>query len=290
MLIFTPSGYIIVHYTYHMQPSITVKNIRSLGPREAEFLSIMSERGGHFVHSEAVEFWGSAQMASKKLCLLRKKMWLARVERGKYMVIPLEAGVERVWSGDPYVVASSLVRPAAIAYRTAISYWRWTEGRGVPFYIQTTSRKKSAGRNLLGVQYEYVTVPPSKFFGHSAESRSGRTVLVTDREKTLIDAADDVERAGGVNEVVRAVRVGAAEISWQKLGEYGLRFPNRSALKRLGYLFEAEVPSLTGEARQMLEGWRAHLSAGVVPLQPGPAPGGRIVTRWRVRINSEPPY
>jgi len=83
------------------------KNITELGPREAEFLSqVASSNQQLFTVQNAVKFWGDVEMAWKKLRHLERKGWIARLERGKYLVIPLEAGPERRWSEDAYIVAS----------------------------------------------------------------------------------------------------------------------------------------------------------------------------------------
>jgi len=263
------------------------KNITQLGPKEAEFLSLMSTSGGQFTNEHALQFWGSREMAKKKLHQLEKRGWVARLERGKYLVIPLEAGAERRWSEEPYLVASTLVQPAAIAYWTAIRHWNWTEQIPRIIYVQTTSRKKATGRTVFGVQYQFVTVPKTKFYGHIKEWYKGKPVLITDKEKTLVDCADDVERAGTIEELAKAVKASASEISWLKLNEYVQRFPNRSAMKRLGFLFERLVTTLPDEARRVLEAWQSTLSAGVVPLQSGGRAKGRISTRWRIRMNAE---
>lgn len=73
------------------------------------------------------EYWGSSAMAWKKMRPLERKRWIIRLERGKYLVVPLEAGEHRMWCEEPYLVASTLVHPAAIAYWTAIRHWGWTE-------------------------------------------------------------------------------------------------------------------------------------------------------------------
>ena len=263
------------------------KNITQLGPKEAEFLSIMSTAGGQFTNERATEFWGSREMARKKLYQLEKRGWLARIEKGKYLVIPLEAGAERTWSEEPYLVATALVQPAAIGYWTAIRHWNWTEQIPRTIYVQTTTRKKATTQTVFGVEYQFVTVPKSKFYGHVREWYNGKSVLISDKEKTLIDCADDVDRAGTIEELAKAVKAAAIEISWLRLNEYVQRFPNRSAIKRLGFLFERLVTNPSAEAGRILEGWRTMLSAGVVPLQPGGRAMGRISTRWRIRINTD---
>ncbi|MEE9225521.1 MAG: hypothetical protein V3U68_04910 [Bacteroidota bacterium] len=235
----------------------------------------------------AAEFWGSRSLAKKKLYVLQKKGWVARIERGKYIVIPFEAGPERKWSEDSYFVASTLVRPGAIAYWSAIRHWNWTEQIPRIVYVQSTKRKSTPRRTVFGVEYEIVTVSKRKFFGHDRHWRRGTQFLVTDKEKTLIDCADDVERSGSIEELAKAVEHGSKEISWNTLNEYAERFPNGAVKKRLGYLFENLVPTLPAEARAILDHWRQTLTAGVSPMQVTGARKGKISTRWRLLVNAE---
>jgi predicted transcriptional regulator of viral defense system len=263
------------------------KNITELGPREAEFLSqVASSNQQLFTVQNAVRFWGSMEMAWKKLRHLERKGWIARLERGKYMVIPLEAGPERRWTEDAYIVANALVQPAAIAYWSAIRHWNWTEQIPRIVYVQTTKRKSASRRTVFGVLYEFVTVAKPKFFGHTKEWRGGKACLITDKEKTLIDCADDVDRSGSIEELVKAVTEGAKEISWKKLHEYAARFPNGAVKKRLGYLFETLVPKLPEEAANVLHEWQQELTAGISPLLPSGSTKGKISTRWRILINA----
>jgi predicted transcriptional regulator of viral defense system len=248
----------------------------------------MTASRGHFTSEQAAEFWGSKAKARKKVHELEKRGWVERLERGKYVVVPLDAGIERAWSEDPYLVASSLVQPAAIGYWSAIQYWNWTEQIPRVVYIQTTTRKSVNERSVLGVLYKFVTVSNRKFYGHVKEWHKGKAILISDKEKTLIDCADDVERAGTIEELAKAVKSSVDEISWKKLDEYVDRFPNGAVRKRLGFLFERLGKPLPQEAQQILKRWASSLSAGVVPLQPGGGvKGGRISTHWRVRANVE---
>ena len=263
------------------------KNISALGTREAEFLATMASSGTEVTVHDAIRFWGNSQMAWKKLRSLERKGWIARMERGKYLLVPLEAGINRSWTQDSYLVAAALVQPGAIAYWTALRHWNWTEQIPRIVYVQTTKRKSLQQRKVFGVVYEFVTVNERKFYGHTKQWRDGREILVTDKEKTLVDCADDVERAGTIEELAKAVKVAAADISWQKLDEHVRRFPNGAVKKRLGYLFETLVRSLPRQALQVLESWQEDLSAGVVLLQPSKRLTGKVVTRWRIRVNAE---
>ncbi|MFH2004853.1 MAG: hypothetical protein ABIK27_09035 [Bacteroidota bacterium] len=205
------------------------KNISELGPKEAAFLSQVASLENHqFTIKSAIAFWSSAE-----------KGWIARIERGKYFVIPLEAGPERQWSEDTYLIATASVHPAVIAYWSAIRHWNWTEQIPRIVYVQTTKRKSYRLREVFGVQYEFFTVNKRKFYGHVKEWRNGKSVLITDKEKTLVDCADDVERAGSIEELA-------------KLHEYTTKFPNGAVKKRLGYLFEKLVLNLSPEMQNIL--------------------------------------
>ena len=262
------------------------KNITELGPREAEFLaSFAAETDGKFSINEAKDFWGSPEMARKKLWRLEQKGWVVRIERGKYIIIPLEAGSKRYWSEDPYIIAKMLVEPAVVAYWSAIRYWDWTEQLPNIIFVQTTKRKKTQRRKVFGVSYEIVTVTRKKFFGYSRQWRNEVDFLVTDKEKTLIDCADDVRRSGSLEELIKAVQEAVKEISWSKLEAYSDRFPNGAVKKRLGYLFETLIPELPQDAKKLLTKWQSDLTAGISPLVPGCRKSGKISTRWRILVN-----
>ena len=67
---------------------MVIKTITQLGPREAEFLSIMAEGGGLFDSGRAVRFWKSRAMASKKggggsRDWREGSTWLFRLKRGE---------------------------------------------------------------------------------------------------------------------------------------------------------------------------------------------------------------
>jgi len=264
------------------------KNIPSLGHRENEFLmNFAGSDRNIFSFQQAAEFWGSASNTRIAIHRLTKKGWLYQIERGKYMIIPHEAGTERAWSADTYRIASEVVQPAVIAYWSAIRHWNWTEQLPRIIYVQTTMRKSKARRTILGVQYEFVKINNEKFFGNVKQWYGNRSILVTDKEKTLIDCADDVRRSGSLEELIKAVQEAAKQISWSKLEEYSQRFPNGAVKKRLGYLFEKLVPELPRTAKKLLNNWQTELTAGISPLVSGGRKSGKISKRWRILINSE---
>ena len=262
------------------------QNITGLGPKEAMFLATFASQGKRiFTVEQAREFWEDSAYATNVLGRLEAKGWLHRLERGTYMIVPLEAGPERAWSESALVIAPHLIQPAAIAYWSALHYWHMTEQVPRTVFVQSTSRKHQREKEVLGVPYRFVTVVKSKFFGVVERTLDGQPIYVTDREKTLVDAADRPELSGGVAQLAQALRGTWDDLDWQRLDDYLDRWPTGSPLKRIGYLVESlELPFPDREER--LARWRRSLSSGIIALEPGHRGSeGRIVTRWRLRVN-----
>ncbi|WP_343241278.1 type IV toxin-antitoxin system AbiEi family antitoxin domain-containing protein [Methanoculleus sp. UBA389] len=110
--------------------------------------------------------------------------FVERIERGKYLIIPL-ASEKGKYTLHEFVIASHLVRPSAIAYWSALHYHGLTEQIPMTVFVQTTARKKNNQLEVFGVDYRIVRVKPEKFFGFAKEWIEETQVTVTDREKTL---------------------------------------------------------------------------------------------------------
>lgn len=258
-----------------------------LGSKEAEFLSRLASEGQTiFTVEQARQFWGDPAHTSKVLSRLEDKGWLHRLERGVYMIIPLEAGPAREWSESALVIAPYLIQPAAIAYWSALHYWNMTEQVPRTVFVQSTRRKHRRQIEILGIPFRFVTLPESRFFGVVHRTIDGKSAYVTDREKTLLDAADRPDLSGGIGQLASALRAAWNDVEWERLDEYLARWGVGSPIKRLGYLVETlELPLPNREER--LARWQSTLTAGIALLEPGRGRSGRIVTRWRLRVNVE---
>jgi predicted transcriptional regulator of viral defense system len=205
------------------------------------------------------------------------------------MIVPLEAGVERQWTEDAFVVACFLAQPAAIAYWSAMRHWNWTAQTPQTIYVQTTRRQGEYSRIIQGVTYRFVPVIPAKFFGLRREWIGAKTFSVTEREKTLLDILDRPDLSGGMPEVLGAIRTAVSDVNWVQVDKYLKRFPNRTVLKRLGALIERlDLTIPQREAR--LARWRRRISGGISLLDPDARrTGGRIHTAWGIRMNMAVP-
>ena len=228
----------------------------------------------------------SRRRAVNLLYQLRRAGWIVSLARGTYLIVPLEAGPEAAWTEDALVIASHLAVPGAAAYWSACHYWNWTEQAPRTAFVQTAKRTSRKRRKVLGVTYEFVHVTARKFFG-TVERPAGRgRIVLTDREKSLVDALDRPDLCGGMRQVAEMLPTAAEAVRWEKVETYLDKMGSGAIYKRLGFLVETlgkrvQVPEREGR----IDAWQAHLTGGHAPLEPGGKAGGPVDSRWRVRVN-----
>jgi predicted transcriptional regulator of viral defense system len=261
------------------------RHIISLSDSEASLLTTLAARGEVFTTEDAYEELGEGRSTRDLLDRLVEKGWLERIEKGKYLIVPLEAGPDRTWSEDAHVIAGHLVRPSMVAYWSALNYWNLTEQVPRITYVQTTARKENRRPTVLGMKFRIVRVKPEKFFGGHKYHADDSPVQVTDHEKTIVDSLDRPDLSGGVAEVAKALHAGDGEFDWDRLTRYLRRFGSGAVVKRLGFLVESLDLAHPPEPERLDE-WTQLLTAGISKLDPStPREPHRIVTRWRVEVN-----
>jgi len=254
----------------------------------ARVLSELAARGQPiFDMDDFVEVLGADRVRAKKLLYqLRQSGWVSRTGRGKYSIIPLEAGPEGFWSEDAFVIACHLAQPSSVAYWSACHYWDWTEQTPRTVFVQTTMRKASTARDVPQLSYRFVQVRLHKFFGHVERTTTRGRFTITDQEKTLVDAVDHPQHCGGIRLVAAMLPEATSSLDWEKVDSYLQQLNSGAVYKRLGFLVELLGPKveLTGRDKRLLR-WRRRLTGGYAPLDPGGLAAGNLNSRWRLRLN-----
>lgn len=174
------------------------------------------------------------------LSRLEKKGWIERIEKGKYIVIPLGAEKGK-YTLHEFVLGSYLVDPCVISYWSALNYYGFTEQIPRTIFIQTTSRKKHQEVSIFGITYKTIRVKEEKIFGIEKAWFEETQINLTNREKTIIDCLDKPQHAGGIIEVAKALRT--EEYDKKILVKYAKRIHNSGVIRRLGYICDfLQVP------------------------------------------------
>ncbi|MDX9864545.1 MAG: type IV toxin-antitoxin system AbiEi family antitoxin domain-containing protein [Anaerolineaceae bacterium] len=255
----------------------------SLSKAETDFLTTFSSAGKRvFTYQQAVAYWQSKVAATNTLGRLVRKGWLQRLERGLYMIIPLEAGPKRLWSENALLLAGHLISPGAVAYWSALRFWNMTEQIPQIQFIQTTKRKRPL--TIQGTEFQFIHVVERYFFGNVTRKIEDTFIMVTDREKTLIDAASRPDLSGGIVQLAQAMKSSMNSIDWNKVEQYLEQWGGGVVAKRLGYLAETlslPIPDVDSKINR----WQNMISKGISQLEPGSGRTGPVITRWQLQIN-----
>ncbi|MFH1246841.1 MAG: type IV toxin-antitoxin system AbiEi family antitoxin [Candidatus Micrarchaeota archaeon] len=256
---------------------------KGLGSIEAEFISdLVSEGKVVFSIGELAEKTGSQIKARKMASKLAKKKWLERIARGTYLVLELGAGSKPEWTADSYGIASKLVNPYYVGYYNMLNDYGWTDQ--IPFSVTVATTKRLKNREIHGVKYIFVTITKNKFFGTITKYVRGHEIVVSDPEKTLVDAFDHPEYCGGINEVAKMLQNASAEVDWNKVVQYAEKLGNGAVFKRLGYILELMQIELDPAIMDKI---KKNISAGYSLLYPGAAKQGKYNCKWNLVLNIE---
>ena len=158
--------------------------------RNIDILKQLASKQNIFTFQDIKKISGLESNILKKILFrLQKNGWIERIEKGKYMIIPLEAKKGK-YTLNEFVIGSLLINPYCIAYWSALNYYGMTEQIPTTVFIQTTSRKKRQRLEIFGVKYKIIRLKQNKFFGQRKEWFENVQVNITDREKTIIDCLD----------------------------------------------------------------------------------------------------
>jgi predicted transcriptional regulator of viral defense system len=207
---------------------------------------------------------------------LRKKGWVRLLEKGKYVFGEIVASQPE----DSFVVAQYLVRPAVIAYRSALNHYGYTEQVSNTVYVQTTSRKTA--KRILGVQYKFVRVGVRKLFGFRTEWSGQGQYSITEPEKTIVDCFDIPDYAGGFGEAVKGLCSAYRNLNKQTLWQYADRVGNRTVMKRIACI--ADILGLIG-FEEFKRRTQANLTNAYSVFDPHSPRQGKHVSRWRLLAN-----
>lgn len=226
-------------------------NLRTLGPLEAKVVLSLRERGREAVDvSDIRTLTGPGSATRNVVQQLIRKGWLARVRRGRYLLLPPEHGPDNLGENNVLALATAAVTPSYVGWWSAASFHGFTTQVPLTAFIAVTG--KMAERELEGSTVRFVHLSKPRFFGSQLYPLYGRQVPIASPAKTLIDCLDRPALAGGVTEVVRIADRALATISAEEAVETAIRFGSKSVMQRLGALCDLVDRPLPDPARQHL--------------------------------------
>jgi len=240
--------------------------VSELSSRKINIITI--EKASKIFKIEKKELWAI-------LHRLEKKGWLERIEKGKYMVVPLHA--KEGWLEHPFILASKLVENYYISYRTALAHYGLTEQLPIYVYVATTDRKGKLEHRLQNYIFRFIRIKQEKFFGFKNEFIGNQEISIAEKEKAIIDCLDQERYSGSIIEITKAL--GNNRINLNKLKKYALKMNNFSLIRRLGYLLDLLKKDSSGLEKHIGNYRNVYLST-VLPKK-----NANVDKKWKLIVN-----
>ncbi len=257
---------------------------KTLGPRSSALWIELNERGRTtFSLRDVEEITGLRGSSARTLIYKAQRRGLiTRLRSGLYTLIPFEMGRATEYVDDPYVIAREMCEghPYFLSHASAMELHRLVTQPQFTFYVSSTMR--TPPRSVHGHEYRFVTVKPGDFFGlMQMWVTKQQSVMVSDKERTILDALRQPQYAGGIPEVAKALWMSKKDIKVPRLLDYVQHFSSGVLPRRLGFLLEIYGMALPNQ----LESLRSHVTTTYDRLDPTLAKSGPFQSRWHLQLN-----
>lgn len=243
-------------------------------------------RSGLVSVSEAAEALGvGREQATAVLAGLTRRGWVARVRRGLYLVLPLEAASGPAATvEDPWVLAQALFAPCYVAGWSAAEHWGLTEQLFRSTFVATAATIRARSQHVLGLEFHLARVAPGRIRKATSVWRGRERVAVSDPAGTIADALASPGWVGGVRHLAHMLSTYRTSAAWDPASLLAqlAAINSGAAFKRLGYLAEVlhlEAPALVDTAAR-------RRTTGVIRLDPDNRERGRLTKRWGLWVNA----
>jgi len=166
---------------------MSAKNYTNLSKDEIYLISRAEFEKQKIVTTPFVQkLFPNKNKASKTVASLTRKGRIIRLEKGKYIIVPIKAPNQQ-WTPNEFVVAALWMGDTSyyIGYFTMYNYWGFTEQ--IPQTVFVLNLKKNAQKTIGDVKYEAVKIDEKKYFGIQKIKVEDTDVCISDKERTLVD-------------------------------------------------------------------------------------------------------
>jgi len=269
-----------------MRPNYN-NSLKTLGPQSVRLVSTLYEENKPVFRLEDVRRILSLQElpASNFVRQLVNRGVATRLKPGLFILVPQELGREREYMGSPLIVARELTggKDYYLSHGTAMEiHGMVTQPQLV---VRVTTMEKRRPVHIMGTDFQFITCKKEHFFGISEHwVTKQEKVMVSDKEKTIIDGLRQPEYCGGITETAKGVWMCRQNLDADRLIEYAIKMGIGAVIRRLGYILELYGIGFP----EKLEYLRDHLTDTYVKLDPLLPSEGKFIRKWRLHLNVSP--
>jgi len=178
-----------------------------------------------FTRADAERITGSADAAHFMLHSYQKKGLIESVKRNLFVVISMETGLALP---SRYRIATSITEGAYVTHHSAFEYYGCANQ--VYYEVYVSGDKKFESFEYDDITYRYFA--PRAAFGVN-EKLDG--VRVTDMERTVLDGINDLDKIGGLEELLRCLEL-IPYVDEDKMLSYLKQYNKQFLYQKSGYI------------------------------------------------------
>lgn len=255
-----------------------------LGPKETEVVARLSYEKTTVITKEQLEkLFGKSVLVRQIIYQFKKKGILKPITRGVYYYSPLEAGPAGAQINE-FLIPPILFPKGNyyVGYSNMYNYYGFTDQLFQTFYVLNTSRQRE--RTICGIPFKLVKISPKRIYGLENIKISGSQVIVSDRERTLVDLICFPDPVGGLKKGFEILEeeVSSGKSDIKKLIEYAVSFPAVSTRKRIGFVLDK-----CGISEKILAPLEKSVkNTSLITLCGSKSRKGTIDNKWKVIIDA----
>jgi predicted transcriptional regulator of viral defense system len=244
-----------------------------------------------FTHQEFKKYMishGTSNVNTQKeiLAYHLKKQNIIRIRRGLFASIPFSFQGTESYSVDPYLIAGRISSDSILAYHTAFDFY----GVSYSLYHQLIFMSQTNIRPFIFQQTKFICLPFPKSLIKKNKTeleivtvdRQGLDIKITSIERTLVDALDRPEYAGGWEEIWRTTEH-IPILNFDKMVEYALSLDNATTIAKLGFFLEQHKHQLNVDEKALTL-LQASKPISIHYLERTKREPGKLIQRWNLIV------
>ena len=241
-----------------------------------------------FTYQDVLEEYSNTDKIyiAKVLSGMVEKGMLIKLNRSLYHIVPTSADANN-YIPDWHLVAKYLMkrREYYIGYYSAMQIHGLITQPSLKEIIVTNRQITPSLRNIRGVKFQFVTHTETRFFGFkNTWINQHDKAIVSDLEKTLVDAVTRPHLCGGMIEVGKAIYETREKADLEKLIKYLTQNKSQAAIKRFLFICDLVQVKWTSYHEGMLQ---KKIGSSFSLLDTSAPDQGRKNSRFGLKINMD---
>lgn len=257
---------------------------KQLGPKEVEVIARLSYEKITIITKEQFDkLFGKSVLTRQIIYQLKKKGILKPITKGVYFYSPIETGPAGTRINE-FLIPPILFPKGNyyVGYSNMYNYYGFTDQIFQTFYVLNTSYQRE--RVICGIPFKLLKVSSKRMYGLEKLIISGSEIIVSDRERTLVDMIYYPDPIGGFKKAFEILeeQISSGKFDIKKFIKYTTSFPNISTQKRIGFVLDK-----CSTAKKMLWSLEKNINkTSLITLYGSRSRKGRIDKKWKVIIDA----